>query len=379
LMVLGSLAGGGASAKYSPSGHLLFVRNGTLIVQPFDAKRLALSGEAMPLLEQVNAYAVSNNEVLLYRRATGQAAQGSAQLVWFDRNGKPAGQVGAPANYSGDVRLSPDGRRAAVDLVTGTNRDVWVIDLARGVPSRLTFEGANWSPIFAPDGSRVVFSRAPGLTGLTNRLYQKSSSGVGSDELLFEGEQAGEAIFPEAWNGSHVVFARVKSPSNVPAELWVLPLSGDRKAFRYLPTKFRNATSAFSPDGRWLAFTTNESGTYQIVIQSFPDPSTGKWQITGNGGTEPRWRGDGRELYYLGLDGKIMAVSIQADKTVEAGQPVPLFQTPLKTSFNPGLKRYDVTADGQRFLVLSPVVSTPAQANANPITAVVNWTAALNK
>jgi Tol biopolymer transport system component/tRNA A-37 threonylcarbamoyl transferase component Bud32 len=382
LMVLGNLSGGGGTpATYSPTGHLLFVRNGTLIAQSFDAKRLALSGEAIPLMEQVNAYAVSNNEVLIYRRAAGQPGQGSVQLVWFDRNGKPAGQVGGPGNYSGDVRLSPDGRRAAVDLVTGTNRDVWVIDLARGVPSRLTFEGANWSPIFAPDGSRVVFSRAPGLAGLSNRLYQKSSSGVGSDELLFEGEQAGEAIFPEAWSpdGRHVVFARVKFPSNVPAELWVLPLPGDRKAFRFLPTRFRHATSAFSPDSRWLAFTTNESGTYQIVIQPFPDPSTGKWQITGNGGTEPRWRADGRELYYLALDGKIMAVPIKADKTLEVGQPVPLFQTTLNTPVNPGLKRYDVTADGQRFLVLSPVAVTPGQTNSNPITAVVNWTGALDK
>jgi eukaryotic-like serine/threonine-protein kinase len=384
LMVLGNLGlggGVGAPARYSPSGHLLFVRNGTLLVQPFDAKRLALSGEAIPLMEQVNAFAVSNNEVLIYRRAAGEAGQGSAQLVWFDRSGKPAGQAGGPANYSGDVRLSPDGRRAAVDLVTGINRDIWVIDLARGVPARLTFEGANWSPIFAPDGGRVVYSRAPGIAGLTNKLYQKSSSGVGSEELLFEGDQTGEAIFPEAWSpdGSHVVFARVKFPSNVPAELWVLPLSGDRKAFRYLPTRFRQGTSAFSPDGRWLAFTTNESGSYQIVVQPFPDPSAGKWQITGNGGTEPRWRADGRELFYLSLDGKIMAVPIKVDKTIEAGQPVPLFQTTLNTPVNPGLKRYDVTADGQRFLVLSPVAATPAQANSNPITAVVNWTAALNK
>jgi hypothetical protein len=128
-----------------------------------------------------------------------------------------------------------------------------------------------------------------------------------------------------------------------------------------------------------LAYTTNESGTYQIVVQPFPDAGAGKWQITANGGTEPRWRGDGRELYYLGLDGRIMAVSIKADKTVEAGQPVLLFQTALNTPANPGLKRYDVTFDGQRFLIISSIVSAPAQANPNPITAVINWTAALKK
>src|SRR5262249_30098779 len=147
--------------------------------------------------------------------------------------------------------------------------------------------------------SRVVFSRAPGINSLVTKMYQKSSSGVGSEELLFEADPTEEVVFPEAWSpdGQHVVFARVKIPSNIPTELWVLPLSGDRKAFRYVPTKFSHAQSAFSPDGRWLAYTTNESGMYQIVIQPFPDPSAGKWQITGNGGTEPRWRGDGRELY----------------------------------------------------------------------------------
>ena len=198
---------------------------------------------------------------------------------------------------------------------------------------------------------------------------------------MFEGEATGEAIFPEAWSpdGQHVIFSRNKTPGNVPTDLWVLPLSGDRKTFRYLPTQFRHVQSALSPDGRWLAYTTNESGTYQIVVQPFPDPGAGKWQISGNGGTEPRWRGDGRELYYLGLDGRIMAVSIKADKTVEAGQPVPLFQTTLNMPVNPLLKRYDVTADGQRFLIISPVASAPAQANPNPITAVINWTAALKK
>jgi Tol biopolymer transport system component/tRNA A-37 threonylcarbamoyl transferase component Bud32 len=381
LMTLGSLGPGAAPARYAQPGYLLLVRNGTLMAQPFDANRLALSGEPIPLMEQVNAYAISDNEVLIYRRAAGEAGQGGTQLAWLDRNGKQAGQVGGPANYSGDVRLSPDGRRAAVDILTGSNRDIWVIDIARGVPSRLTFGGSNWSPIFAPDGSRVVFSRAPNLTGLPNKLYLKSSSGTGNDELVFEGEATGEAIFPEAWSsdGQHVIFARNKAPGNVPTDLWVLPLSGDRKAFRYVPTQFRHVQSAFSPDGRWLAYTTNESGTYQIVVQPFPDPVAGKWQITGNGGTEPRWRGDGRELYYLGLDGRIMAVSIKADKTVEAGQPVLLFQTALNTPANPGLKRYDVTFDGQRFLIISSIVSAPAQANPNPITAVINWTAALKK
>jgi serine/threonine protein kinase/Tol biopolymer transport system component len=382
LMTLGSLGPGTGPARYAPPGYLLFTRNGTLMAQPFDAKRLALSGEPIPLMEQVNAYAISDNEVLIYRRAAGETGQGSTQLIWLDRNGKPAGQVGGPANYSGDVRLSPDGRRAAVDVVTGANRDIWVIDIARSVPSRLTFDGANnWSPIFAPDGGRVVFSRGPNATQPPNKLYLKSSSGTGNDELVFEGEATGEAIFPEAWSpdGQHVIFARNKTPGNVPTDLWVLPLSGDRKAFRYVPTRFRQVQSALSPDGRWLAYTTNESGTYQIVVQPFPDSGAGKWQITANGGTEPRWRGDGRELYYLGLDGKIMAVSIKADKTVEAGQPVPLFQTTLNTPVNPGLKRYDVTADGQRFLIISLVASAPAQANPNPITAVINWTAALKK
>jgi WD40-like Beta Propeller Repeat len=226
----------------------------------------------------------------------------------------------------------------------------------------------------------VAFASNRGSDNRQN-LYQKSSSGVGTDELLFAGE-SNELPFPEDWSpdGRHLIFARVKLGQVVSSDLWALPLFGDKKPFPLLQSSFWQVESQLSPDGRWFAFTTNESGTHQIVVQPFPDPNGGKWQITANGGIEPKWRRDGRELYYLGLDGRMMGVPVKSGTTFEFGQPSPLFQAlanvppPL-----PVVHHYDVTADGQRFLVMTPVTPSSGDATAAPITAVVNWTAGLGK
>jgi Tol biopolymer transport system component len=302
--------------------------------------------------------------------------------VWFDRNGQPAGQVSVPANY-GNLDLSPDGGRVAVEI-QGPNRDIWVIDATGDVSARLTLDSAiSGPPVWAPDGSRILFSSGRGsntVVAVPNRLYQKSSSGAGTDELLFAGDSA-EGIFPEDWSsdGAYMIFGRVKLREATPADLWVLPVFGDQKPFPFLQSSFRHVESRLSPDGRWLAFTTNESGTYQIVVQPFPDPSGGKWQITAAGGIEPQWRRDGGELFYLGLDGKLMAVPIKSDPSFEAGQPEPLFQTPLAIPAIPGNRRYDVSADGQRFLIISPVTTVPGGPQPIPITAIVNWAVGLKK
>ncbi len=384
LMAMGT-ASTGSPAIYVAPGYLLFRRNRTLMAQAFDKKRLALLGEAIPLAENVEiGFSASENGVLVYRKAGQSDQAGGSQLVWFDRNGKQAGQVGTAANY-GNLELSPDDRRVAVDI-QGPNRDIWMIDIARAVSARITFDpAADWPPVWAPDGSHIVFSSNRSDNGVTsalsNKLYQKSSSGVGTDELLFAGNP-NELVYPEDWSsdGRYILFARVKLPGATADDLWVLPLFGDKKPFPFLQSSFWQVESQLSPDGRWLAFTTNESGTYQIVVQPFPDPSGGKWQVTAKDGIEPKWRRDGRELYYLSLDGKLMAVPVKGDHTFEAGQPSPLFQSPLNvTPPRPVVHHYDVTADGQRFLFISPVTPAPSETNSVPITAVVNWTAGLNK
>jgi dipeptidyl aminopeptidase/acylaminoacyl peptidase len=378
------------------------------MAQRFDANHLALAGEPVPLAEDVGVFWASENGVLVYSKAAG-LAPASRQLLWFDRTGKPAGQAGSPSTYL-NPRLSPDGHRVAVDVTDSGSRDIFVIDLANGVSAPRTFDPAvDLAPVWSPDGSRIAFASARGDNDVQNKLYQTSASGVGTDELLFAAG-ADEYAAPMDWSsdGRYILFARFKlSGSASAADLWALPMSGageaqgrqaaainnasptgrgnqeplgDKKPIPLLQSPFRKGQAQISPDGRWLAYATNESGSFQIVVQPFPDPPKGKWQVTSKGGVEPRWRRDGRELFYLALDGKLMAVPIKGDSVFESGPAAPLFQTTLT---GPGTLsyRYDVTADGQRFLLNVPVTAVTSQTNSAPIpiTAVVNWTAALKR
>jgi Tol biopolymer transport system component len=356
---------------YAAPGYLL-LNSGTLTAQRFDASRFAVEGAPIPLAQDIESYfSASDTGLLLYRKASTTPA--SKQLLWFDRAGKQTGQVGAAGNY-GNVELSPNGDRVAVDMIANNNRDIWVIDVARAVPSRITFDASSeWTPSWSPDGSRIIFGSS---RGNRNHIYQKSSSGIGNDELVFNSED-GEIPVNMSRDGRYVVFSRLKSGTNNRAtDTWILNMSGDKKAVPFVESPFDKTHARVSPDGRWMAYSTNDSGTYQIVVQSFPDPNGGRWQITAQGGVEPKWRRDGRELYYLALDGKLMSVPLKADRTFEAGTPVPLFQTPLTVNRNQPERdrRYDVTPDG-RFLIVTPQ-ATPAS---TAVTAVVNWPSGLGE
>src|SRR5262249_13585860 len=263
-------------------------------------------------------------------------------------------------------------------------RYVWVIDLPRGVPTKLTFgPGRDSTPVWSPDGSRVVFAHDD--ENRVFKLYAKASSGAGTDDLLFTGD-SNERFAVQDWSldGRYIIFTRSKPWASITRvrHLWAFPTFGDRKPFALLQSSFNQVHAQLSPDGRWLAYDTNESGMYQVVVQSFPDSAGGKWQVTAAGGVEPRWGRDGRELYYLALDGKLMAVSAKADHPFEAGQPASLFPTTVTVSPTLGAEsddayQYDVTPDGQRFLLLS---YRPAGNSApTAITTVVNWTAGLHE
>jgi Tol biopolymer transport system component len=350
----------------------LLLSSEILTAQRFDESRMTLEGNPVPVAEGIDGnFSVSDNGLLFYRKASPAAP--TKQLTWFDRTGKQVGQVGAAANYGG-VELSPNGDRAAVDIVANNNRDLWVIDIARAVPSRITFDpGADWSSSWSADGSRLLFAST--RAGAGTKIYSKSSSGVGSDELVFRSDQV---EIPVNWShdGKYVVFSRPKTGNNQIYDTWVLDVSGEKKATVFVESPFDKLHARISPDGRWIAYATNDSGMYQIVVQSFPDPNGGKWQITAQGGVEPKWRRDGRELYYLGLDGKLMAVPIKADRTFEAGTPMPLFETPLPVNRNQPSRdrRFDVAPDG-RFLIVVPSTASAPTA----ITAVVNWPARLTQ
>jgi eukaryotic-like serine/threonine-protein kinase len=352
---------------YAPPGYLL-IASDTLTAQPFDASALTVRGASVPITEAAD-FSVSDTGLLLFRKTSTNTL--NKQLTWFDRTGKPLGQLGAPANYA-NVELSPDGDRVAVDLITDNNRDIWMIDIARAVPSRMTFDPApDWTPVWSHDGTRIAF--ASGRKG--THIYQKPSTGVGNDELVFNSDSS---EIPVSWSpdGRYMVFSRLKTGAGpAGADTWVMTMTGERKITPFVESPFDKAQARISPDGRWIAYTTNDSGMYQIVVQSFPDPNGGKWQITAQGGIEPKWRHDGRELYYLALDGKLMSVPIKADRTFTAGAPMALFETPLTVSRGqfPRDRRYDVAADG-RFLIAAPVSTGSA-----PLTAIVNWFSGLEK
>jgi len=349
-------------------GHLLYLREGALLAQPFDARRLETTGDAFPIAEQIQhipalgrgVFSVSENGVLAYQ--TGSAT-GNLQLTWFDRSGKPLGVLDDPAPNA-NPKLSPDGKRLAVvitDPQTG-HPDIWLYELARGIKTRFTFDPAGErEPIWSPDGSRIVFT--------SNRkghfdLYQKSANGAGSEELLLESnfDKAPSSFSPD---GRFLLYSAVDPKTK--ADLWVLPLGGDRKPFPFLQTEFTESFGQFSPDGRWIAYRSDESRGGEIYVAPFPGPG-GQRQVSTAGGRQPRWRGNGKELFYLSPDDKMMAAEVNGQgATLEVGAVRPLFEA--RQSVTGGFL-YDVTGDGQRFLINAAV----EQKASSPIILVQNWT-----
>src|SRR5499433_2126200 len=337
-----------SSPVYVPPGFLLYVRERTLMAQRFDANKLQLSGEPFPIAEQLGFnlvtgrgfFSASETGVLVF--FTNNAP--NTQLTWFDRQGKQIALVGATAVDTG-VRLAPDEKRLAVtrlDPQTGS-ADIWLIDLARNNPSRFTFDPANeTAPVWSPDGSRIVF--ASNREGVVN-MYQRLSNGTGTDEVVLKSAQP---VGPYDWSpdGKFILYGTI-SP-NTGNDLWLLPLFGDQKPTPFIQTEFNETQGRFSPDGRWVAYSSNESGQFQVYVQSFPI-SGGKWQVSTTGGAQPQWRRDGKELFYLAPDRKIMSVEVNGPgSTFVPGIPKPLFDVRVITLFPGagGAVYYAVSSDG---------------------------------
>jgi Tol biopolymer transport system component len=336
------------------------------------------------------AFSVSDSGVLAYGVGTGSVNAG-VQLTWVNRQGKVTGTVGAPEDIRG-VDLSPDGTRLATHRHTeGQGGDVWLTDLARGTTSRFTFDATqdNAAPVWSPDAGSIVFSSRRGKNG----VYRKASNQSGEEELLVE--QPAE-IAPTSWSpdGRAIVYNPIGNGTG--PDLWMLPLAGDRpstssgrpepvegrKPIRLLSTRFSEMLGQVSPDGRWLAYGSNESGTVEIYVQPFPT-GTGKWQISAGGGTYPRWRRDGRELFYMNLSslGRLIAVDVKANgPTFEVGTPKPLFDSGYVNRAHGFLYHpYAVTPDGQRFLIPRPVSSVTEDTTAAPVIVVMNWVEGIRK
>ncbi|MBI4479494.1 MAG: serine/threonine-protein kinase [Acidobacteria bacterium] len=366
-------------AEYAPPGYLLFMNERTLMAQSFDVARLVLSGEPVVVADGLSTnmtagsagFSASEGGLLAYW--TG-GATGATSLQWLSREGKMLGMVELPGVSNGP-ELAPDEKRVAMEVGGGGQpNDIWLLDLSRNISTRLTTDPANERfARWAPDGSRLLFqsNRNSG----SYDFYQRPSNGFGNDELVF---QSDDSKYPYDWSsdGRFVVYAAFGTGKGTTSDLWVLPLAGDHKPIPFMTTKFVESQARFSPDGRWIAVVSNESGTDEVYVSSFPTAS-GKIRISTNGGVQPRWRRDGKELFYLSPDRKLMAVPMAIGAAIEAGPPKALFDVhlvPRDSSAPNAYYQYDVTRDGQRFLV-----NTPLENATVPITVVLNWTAALKK
>jgi len=351
------------------SGHLLFVRDQTLMARPFDTGKLEFTGDPFPVAETVSllpsgavvgVYSVSQNGVLAFQ--AGDGSDGSFRLMWRDREGNELGAVGEPASYD-EVHLIPGGELAVVALEeagAGTG-DVWVVDLRRNLFSRFTFEsGYEYGLTPSPDGNTLYFSSE---RGGAYTIVKKEIGGAGEGEVVFESatEMYPSSVSPD---GENLFFFRGGETTNY--DIWVLPLSGEAEAYPFIDTDFVEYTGMISPDGRWLAYGSDESGSPEIYVTAFPERGR-KWQISTSGGQSPRWGAGGSEILYHATDGTLIAVAVESRAGgLLIGEAVTLFNTGVQPFGN---HFWAISEDGERTLVLE----TMTEMDAPNLSVVVNW------
>jgi serine/threonine-protein kinase len=354
-----TLVADGSDGSYAPSGHLVFARAGALLAAPFDLDRLEVRGPATVVVEGIRLEgpvavaqaAFSRDGTLVY--APGRAANDATRPVWVDRQGTVL-PVGMPRRAYRSFSLSPDGRRLAI-VIADPNNDVWVQDLERGTLTRLTSGGNNVQPVWTLDGKRVAFTSI--INGARTRFWAPAD-GSGIPESTSQG---GDSFSP---NGELVALARRDLDTGW--DLWVESLKKAGPPQVFLRTRFTEVAPTFSTDGRYIAYVSDESGQYEVYVRPYP-PGLGKWQVSTHGGEEGIWSRDGRELFYRNGN-TWMAVPVRLQPEFEAGTPQQLFEGPY---VNVGGLSYDVTPDGQRFLVLEP--DEPAAAPVTHLNVVLNW------
>jgi len=397
-IVVASIDGGGPTRVVAAdstgiydarTGRLLFARQGTLMAQAFNVKTFTLENEPVPIAERVEAgglsgfpsFSVSDTGVLAY--GTGGGTASALQLVWIDRQGKAVGTVGPPGNYRG-IDISPDGGRVAAYQYDGQGGDIWIMDVLRGATSRFTFDASqlNSSPVWSPDGTQIAYGS---LRAGKWAIYRKASNGARDEERLFELDVP---VLPDSWSsdGRFIVFS--SGDVRAYADLWALPLTGDRKPVPILRAPFQESHAQVSPDAKWVAYQSNETGRMEIYARPFPS-GAGKWQLSTNGGSWPRWRRDSREVFYMATSGisgtgisggKLMSVDVNIKgSTFEVGSPHELCDTGYINL--PSTGRYHtfaVSPDGQRFLIPRPQSTAVVEASP-PIVVVLNWASGLAK
>jgi len=359
-----------ANAAYAEPGYLVFYRDKALLAQRFDLKHFVVTGEPNALLTDIQylssvkraVFAASNNDVLLAQVGSGAAI---SQPTWFDRNGRVVGAVGQPGVY-GNISLAPNGKSVSVSLtdIATQNTDMWTYDLVRGSAKRLTFDLAvDRVPVWSPDAKRVVFTS----NHQSNiDLYMKNADGTEEEKSVVHDDFN---KYPNDWSrdGKYILYTR--GP-----DLWVVTVP-DLTSRLYLKAASVLRNGQFSPDGKWVAYASNESGKWEIYVTSFPHPQ-GKWQVSTGGGEQPRWRGDGKELFYLSSDNKMMVAPVTPGAKFDSGTPIALFQAnPREQVSLNDVFVYDVRRDGKEFLINTKV----RRAETAPMSVVLNWDAKVNK
>jgi serine/threonine protein kinase len=369
------------AAVPGPLGSLVFVRQGKLFAQELDLVSLTLIGGAATIADQVDfeddggsaAVSASASGPLVYRSLVADPRRFA--LVWFDRAGNEIGKAGgAGTTFQSGLSLSPDGRRVAIGRVeVSGNSDIWMVDAASGVSSRLTFNPSDdGTPVWSQDGKQVAFySRRTE----SRNLYVRPATGAGTENLILASAPAEEVrLLDWSPDGHFLLFQRLDPITG--SNIWALRVDGDRKPFPLIETNFNEQEGQFSPDGKWIAYRSDESGRSEIYVQPFSDAqhrATGKWQVSIKGGAQVRWRADGKELFFIGLDDQLMAVTLRvaSDGTsIEADAPTPLFRTRVGGALTVnGLPHYALSRDGRRFLMNTVTDNTVT----SPITVLLNW------
>ena len=361
------------NVAYADPGYLIYWRDSALVAQHFDLHSYSLTGEPRPISEAVQYFPQTNFAIftaagptMVAQTSIGGAANKS-QMLWFDRHGKQVGSVGAPDQVSNPM-LSPDGRRVAVDQTDADGRhvNIWIHELNSSAVARLGF--GPWLEqisIWSPDGKHVIYTSNERLYF---SLYQKNSDGSGSAENFFDFDSPQQGPWDWSRDGKYLLVRKER-------ELWYLTLS-DRHPHPLLQSQWLIRNAQFSPDGKFVAYASSETGRWEVYVSPFPSFSS-RWQVSrGDGGEEPRWRRDGKELFYLAPDGRLMAADVKTGVGFEAGLPAPLFQThPRQPLSAMDFFTYDVTADGQKFLVNSKVDTS----NTAPLSVVLNWASETEK
>jgi serine/threonine-protein kinase len=364
---------GGTYGRYVPSGHLLYVNRGTLFAVPFDLGALEIRGTPTPVLNQV-AYSSSNGDAEFEASQTGTLLYGSGDtrsglvtVQWLESDGKTRALVPKPGDY-GRLSLSPDGRRLAMEVSDGPTKDIWVYDLGRDTMNRVTWDGnANHAPIWSPDGRYIVFGSADGLSW-------RRADGASKPQLLIRTKNTLSTVSPWSFSGNRLAYFELDPETSY--DLWTVHLENDTTGLRagkpevFLHTSSDERFPSFSPDGRWLAYTSNESGDFQVYVRAFPDTG-GKWQISNAGGTYPMW--SRRELFFESMDNRIMVVDYTVQGDSSAPEKPRLWSEKALVNTVNAIKNVDVAPDGKRIEALMLAEGLETQPSQHQVVFMLNF------